>query len=126
MQIISSIIHLIIGFIIGAFVFSQIVFPIIYSVPKSTLKVLRGELRLKIIFMHLMAPIIWLIIISIIVFISKLILPGVYNLITNNNFISGWSFSFIFVISSLFTKKGREDLKKDYDDFAINYKKHNL
>lgn len=123
MQLIYSILNFIIGLLVGMFVSAQIVLPIIYALPKSIIRVFKGELKMRIIIIHFISPIIWIISIYFLYFIAKLILPGVFNLITNPNFLSGIIWGFFWILWGLISKTSRVDLKKDYNDFIIKYQK---
>lgn len=123
MLYVTAIVQFVIGLVVGTFVFSQMLLPILYSLPKSIIGVIKGRLKTTILLTHIASPIIWLFGIFVAYFISGLILPGVYNLITNVSFISGSFYGLFWLFWGLFSKKGRDDMRSDYDEFIKRYMK---
>lgn len=120
-QIIINLFWLILGFIIGTFINHQTIFPIIYSLPKSIWLVFHKELKVKAIFILLIAPIIWYVGITVLF----IFIPTLMNFIENNyTFNFGWTVSLIAMIYNLLTVKGRIGIKNEYDAAILQkYKK---
>ncbi len=124
MQIILNIIFLIIGFIVGLFIYAQIVLPIIYGLPKSIYRFAKKQVRFMAIISMLTTPVIWLVGLGILGIIMHKFAPSIYNFVVNNGaFNLGSTLGLLTIIANLFTKKGRADMSDDYESSIARYKK---
>jgi tetratricopeptide (TPR) repeat protein len=116
-----NIVLFIIGLIIGPFLNAQIIFPVIYFFPKSLVLTIKGELKVISIFMSLLTPIIWFVILASIGFFFPSIAENKY--ISNSYLAFGMNISTIGMLGyAILTKKGRLDLKVNFWKHMENYK----
>ncbi len=123
MNPILNIIMLIIGFIIGVFINSQVVLPLIYGLPKSLWYFFKGEIKFMAIVAQFIPPIIWTVGIFAIGVICELINPEINNFLYNKSaFSSGWTLSIFSILFSFLSVSSRASMKAEYDQ--ITYEKY--
>lgn len=125
MNPIINIVTLIVGFIIGLFVNSQLFLPLIYGLPKSLWYFFRGEVGFMAIVSQFITPAIWVIGFFILGVIVELINPEINNFIFNRSaFGAGWTLSFFAILLNFFSVSGRASMKADFDQTTYQkYKK---
>jgi len=117
-----SVILFIVGFIVGLFLYSQIIFPILYFFPKSLILTIRGELKPIAILRCFLSPIIYFAIFFLIGFFFPSIINNEYVL--SPALALGSNLSIVALLYNGFlTKKGRQDLDDDYREMMDKYKK---
>ncbi len=117
-----SVILFIVGFIIGLFLYSQIIFPILYFFPKSLILTIRGELKPIAILRCFLPPIIYFTIFFLIGFFFPSVINNEYVL--SPALAIGSNLSIVALLYNGFlTKKGRQDLDDDYWKMMEKYKK---
>lgn len=116
-----NIVLLIVSFFIGLFFYSQIIFTIFYFFPKSIILVIRRELKPISIISSLRTPIFYFIVLFLIGFFFPSVLTNQY--LINPYVAIGSNLSIVALLYRGFiTKKGRGELKEDYDKFIEKYK----
>lgn len=103
--------------------FTVIILPIFYGMPKVIyLSLAKKELEPKAIFIYLISPILWTIVFSIAAFLMVWFTPSLVNQLYNSvGFFWGQWSGILFSLYRAFSKKGRKDLKEDFDDFTSRY-----
>lgn len=127
MNAVVNVIILIIGFVIGFFVNSQIYLPLIYGLPKSIWYFLKGELRFKGVIAQFIPPAIWILIIIVVAVVFELINPEINNFLLNRSaFGAGWTLSFLALLLNFLSVSGRATMKAEFDQNTLEkYKKIN-
>lgn len=124
MNPIINILMLIIGFVFGLFINSQVVIPLIYGLPKSIWYFLKGEVKFMAIIVQFFPPIFWTVGLFIIGIIFELINPKINNFITNSGFSGGWTLSIFAILFSFLSVSNRATTKAEYDNNTYEkYKK---
>lgn len=115
MGLILSIFYLLLGFVIGLFVYAQMLLPLIYGAPKSLFLFAKGKVRFMAIISQLITPIVWFVGLFIFGFIFERIYPPLNKFITSN---PAFGFGSILSIGALvlnfLSSKGRQDMYNDY------------
>lgn len=125
MNPILNIIMLVMGFVIGLFVNSQLFLPLIYGLPKSLWYFLKGEVRFMAIIAQFITPAIWIVGFFILGVILEIINPEINNFIFNRSaFGAGWTLSFFAILFNFLSVSGRASMKADFDQTTYQkYKK---
>lgn len=119
---IINIVLLIVGFLVGLFVNSQIWLPVVYGLPKAIYFVIKGELKFMAIPYQLITPIIWIFILVAFGFITYFISPELNKFFTDNSALNGgFTLSIGALIWNFLTVNGRATMKAEWD--ANTYKK---
>lgn len=115
-----SILFFVVGLIVGVFVYSQMVLPLIYGLPVATYMVSKGKMRPMGILVQFVTPLIWIIGLMILGFILAIIWPSLGEFLGGNpSFLGGTTIGFFFVLWGLLTKKGRADIRKDFEETTV-------
>lgn len=125
MNPILNIITLIVGFVIGLYVNSQLFLPLIYGLPKSLWYFFKGEVKFMAIVAQFITPAIWMIGFFIIGFIFELINPEIINFLFDKSaFGAGLNLSLLAILVNFFFVSGRASMKADFDQTTYQkYKK---
>lgn len=115
---ISSIIVGIIGFLTGLFGFSNIALPLFFILPKAIKMVRAKVLKKDVILKCLIAPIIWVFLITILYLLAAHFRYG-------KEFIGCVSLGIVFHILGLFKKETQNDIKEEYEEFIKVFKVNN-
>jgi tetratricopeptide (TPR) repeat protein len=112
---------LIISFFIGLYLYSQIIFPILYLFPKSIYLVIKREIKPISILMSLITPIFYFVLFFALGFFFPSLITNKYVM---NPYVSiGSNISIVVLLYRGFlTKKGRSELNEDFLKFVEKYK----
>lgn len=124
MQLFLNVIFLSLGFIVGLFVYTQIVLPIIYGLPKAIYWYAQKRVRFMAIISMIITPIIWIVGLGILGIVMNLFSPNIYNfLVSNGAFNLGSTLGLLVLLANFLTKKGRIDMRDDFESSMARYKK---
>lgn len=116
MNPVVNITMLIVGFLIGLFVNSQIFLPLIYGLPKSIWYVFKGEIKFIAILSQFVTPAIWFIGLVILGVVFELINPQINDFLYNKSaFGAGMTLSLFGILFNFFSVSGRVSMKADFD-----------
>jgi len=116
MNLVINISTLVLGFIIGLFVNSQFILPLIHGLPKSLWYFFKGEIKFMAIISQLITPAIWIVGFFILGIVLELINPALDDFILNGSaFGVGWTLSFFAILLNFLSVSGRASMKEDYD-----------
>jgi hypothetical protein len=120
MSLLAVFITFIISFILGLFIYANIIFPIFYFLPKSIYLTIRGRLKYFSILRCLLTPFIWFLIFFFLGYFFPNLISNEYTLSTPSNL--GQLFSILALIfNGVFKKDGREANNSDYWEMMKNY-----
>jgi hypothetical protein len=120
MSTFATFLTFIISFLLGLFIYANIIFPIFYYLPKSIYLTIRGKLKFFSIIRCLLTPLIWFIIFIALGYFLPNLIANEYTLSAASNF--GQLLSIVALIyNGVFKKKGREDNDSDYWEMMKNY-----
>lgn len=103
------------GVMVGLIVYSQMLLPLIYGLPRSIYHVLRGDLRSGAIAWQFGAPLIWAVGLICLGAVLALISPSVLNFLTANSaFLLGNYIAVALLCLNFLTAEGRETMSKDW------------
>lgn len=123
---IASIISFVLGFIIGLFLYAQILLPLIYSLPLSIYYFFKGEVRISAIFFQFVPLIIWSVIITVLGLILIYFFPSINDFLVNDpSFLLGQLVSIIALLINFLRPSGRLDMKSDYMQSTYSHFKVN-
>jgi len=112
---ILSIIGFVLGFVIGLFLYAQILLPLVYSFPLSIYYFLKREVTIGAIFSQFVPLIIWFVVITVLAVILSLIAPAINDFLANDpGFILGQLVSITALLLNFLRPSGRSDMKSDY------------
>lgn len=125
MNPVLNIITLIIGFVIGLYVNSQLFLPLIYGLPKSMWYFFKGEVKFMAIIAQFITPLIWVVGFFILGFVFELISPEIINFLFDKSaFGAGLNLSLLAILVNFFFVSGRASMKADFDQTTYQkYKK---
>jgi hypothetical protein len=124
MQFVLSIIFLGVGFVIGLFIYAQIVLPIIYGLPKAVYWYTQEQVNFMAIISMLITPVIWVVGLGVLGTIMHKFSPSIYNfVVSNGSFNWGSTLGLLAILGNMLTKKGRADMKDDYERSVARYKR---
>lgn len=115
MAFISFVLTAMLGFVIGIFLYAQLLLPLVYSFPRSLYLFYRGKLKITGVLVTLLTPVIW----SFLLIAAGFILQGIFPLaitfaLTNAGFNFGQWLSIAALFLNFFSPKGREDMDADF------------
>ena len=111
------IIGLIFGFVIGLFLYAQMLLPVLYSLPKSIYLYLKGKVRFGAIIFPILTPLFWFIALVVLGFILEATVPSVNRFLLGNlGFNLGQWLSIGALLLNFLTRKGRQDMADDYNN----------
>jgi hypothetical protein len=119
-----EIVLFVIGAGFGLLWFSVIVLPVFYGVPKSLYWIMRGRLRMKALFVYLVTPGIWTVLLVVAVVLLGILWPRVNGYLYNSaGFFFGQWFGVIGALIRSVTKAGRQDLREDFLSFTARHQR---
>jgi len=108
---------LFISILVGVFVNSQIILPILYNLPRSIYHCIKGEVRFIAIPAQFVAPVIWCVGLIILGFLLEGFAPSVMRFLSTNLAVNlGQIIALIVVLLSVVTPSGLRDLRADYEE----------
>lgn len=112
------------GFIYAVYFMGFIFLPIFYGLPKSIyFSLIKKEIKIKVVFLYLEGAVIWAIVFFIIHFLITYFIPSLAGrLIDSAGY--GWGGilgALYFLFRIIFTKKGKQDLKIDFENYISRY-----
>ncbi len=114
-----------IGYIIGTWYLSSVILPLIYGFPRSLIGYFKKEFGFKPALISLSFFIAWNLILIFIFILLTTFLPNILDTVLGNSFFQiGSTAGFWFALLSIFfSKKARNDLDLDFQDFIKKYGK---
>jgi hypothetical protein len=104
------------GFAVGLFVTAQIVLPLILGLPRAIRLVSRGETRSGVYTRLLIAPILWIVVLFVILFLIGFFWPPAAAWLAGNAALNvGTWLGVIGILLSPLSKKSRSDFRDDFD-----------
>jgi hypothetical protein len=104
------------GFGIGLFVTAQIALPILLGLPRAIQLVSSGEMRAAVYRRLLFPPVLWIVQLSVILFLVRFFWPSATAWFETNGALSGgvW-LGVVGILLSALSKKSRADFQADFD-----------
>ena len=114
----------VIGAGFGLLCFSVIVLPVFYGVPKSLYWIIRGNLRIKALFVYLVTPAIWTATLVVVAVLLGMFWPSANQYLYNSaGFFFGQWFGVIGALIRSVAKSGRQDLREDFLSGTARYRR---
>jgi len=115
-QTILALLWLPVGFVIGLFVSAQIIIPITMGLPRAIRLVSRGEMRSGVYGRLLLTPVLWIVQLSIVLFVIGYFWPSAAAWLEHNGTLNlGIWVGVICILLSPISKKSRADFRADFD-----------
>ena len=104
------------GFVIGLFVTARIALPILLGLPRAIHLVSSGEMRAAVYRRLLFPPVLWIVQLSVIVFLVRFFWPSAAAWFETNGALSGGVWLGVAgILLSALSKKSRADFQADFD-----------
>lgn len=111
---------LLLGYVVGLFVYAQMLLPLVYGVPKSLWLFYKKQVRFMAVLSHLLTPAIWFIGIMVLGFVLQAVAPSINQfLIFNQQFNLGGLLAIAALLLNFLTKQGRNDMAADYEQTTL-------
>lgn len=115
-----SLLFFVVGIMVGAFVYSQMLLPLIYGIPVASYMVFKGKMRPMGILIQFVTPIIWVVGLIILGLVLALVWPSLGEFFSSNpSFGGGTFFGLLLVLWGLITSKGRAMIRRDFNDTTV-------
>ena len=104
------------GFVVGLFVTARIALPILLGLPRAIQLVSSGEMRAAVYRRLLFPPVLWIVLLSVILFLVRFFWPSAIAWFETNGALSGgvW-LGVVGILLSALSKKSRADFQADFD-----------
>ena len=104
------------GFVISWFVIARIALPILLGLPRAIQLVSSGEMRAAVYWRLLFTPVLWIVLLSVILFLVRFFRPSAATWFESNSALSGgvW-LGVVGVLLSALSQKSRADFNTDFD-----------
>lgn len=125
MKTLLELVLFVLGFLLGLWYATMILLPLFYGIPKALVGYFRRRIALKVVFAFLVAPLLW----TALFFTAFLGLAFLWNsafeyLLGSRGFDLGLVVGiFALVVNALFSKKSRADMKSEFDELVLPYRK---
>ena len=104
------------GFAVGLFVTARIALPILLGLPRAIHLVSSGEMRAAVYRRLLFPPVLWIVHLSVILFLVRFFWPSAAAWFESNGALSaGVWFGVVGILLSALSKKSRADFQADFD-----------
>ena len=104
------------GFAVGLFVTARIALPILLGLPRAIQLVSSGEMRAAVYRRLLFPPVLWIVLLSVILFLVRFFWPSAAAWFESNGALSaGVWFGVVGILLSALSKKSRADFQADFD-----------
>lgn len=125
MTFVLELLAVMIGFLIGLWYTTMLVLSLFYGLPKAILGYLRKELLPRAVLPYLVAPLAWILFVTVVLFVLEIFWERAFRfLLEDGGFNAGQALGSIFLIAKvILSRKTREDLKAEFDDFVLPYKR---
>lgn len=111
------IINLIFGFVIGLFIYAQMLLPLIYGLPKSIYLYLRGEVRFGAIIFQILPPLFWIVALILLGFLIEIVAPSINKFFIGSlGFNLGQLLAIAALLLNFLSRKGRMDMADNYNN----------
>jgi hypothetical protein len=128
MRTILEVALLLLGFLLGLFYAANTLLPVFYGVPKALLAYFRGQIFFKPVLLYLIAPVLWTVS-FLVVFVGLAVFwnSAFEYLRESAAFNSGNALGGLaLVANALLNKKTQADMRMEFDDFVLPYRKSAL
>jgi hypothetical protein len=114
-----------IGFLIGLWYTAMLVLPLFYGLPKAILGYFRKELLLRAIVSYLVAPMAWILFVTLALFIMAIFWErGFRFILESGSFNAGQALGSIFLVTKIIlSRRTRAGLQAEFDEFVLPYKR---
>jgi len=115
------------GFVIGRFVTGQIALPILFGLPRAIHLVSSGEMRATVYRRLLVPPVLWIVLLSVILFLVRVFWPSVAAWFETNGALSGgvW-LGVVSILLSALSPGSRADFQADFDQSYRKFYVHRV
>ena len=104
------------GFAVGLFVTARIALPILLGLPRAIQLVSSGEMRAAVYRRLLFPPVLWIVLLSMILFLVRFFRPSAITWFESNGALSaGVWFGVVGILLSALSQKSRADFNADFD-----------
>jgi len=104
------------GFAVGLFVTARIALPILLGLPRAIQLVSSGEMRAAVYRRLLFPPVLWIVLLSVSLFLVRFVRPSAIMWFESNGALSaGVWFGVVSILLSALSKKSRADFEADFD-----------
>lgn len=111
---------LIFGYVVGLFVYAQMILPLVYGAPKSLWLFYKKRVRFLAVLSHLLTSAIWFTGFIVLGFVLQVIAPSINQfLIFNQEFNLGGLLAITSLLLNFLTKQGRNDMSTDYEKTTL-------
>jgi hypothetical protein len=116
MSFVWSVLLFVLGFFLATLVFSFVVLPLLYGLPRSIYHHMRGEIPLSVALGYLFPPLFWSILFFGIALLLVFFVPSASALLLSSGaFALGQFIGLGFMVLRCLTASGRADLRADFD-----------
>lgn len=121
-ELVQSVLAFVLGLVIGMFLFSQLLLPLLYGLPRSIYLVLRGELRPTAILYYLVVPFVWLLVLAGVITLGFLAAPRLTEAVLSNDpFNLGGLLALVLVVLNIFRSEGRKSMREDFEQTSTRF-----
>jgi hypothetical protein len=123
-EIIQAILAFGLGAAVGLFVYAQIVFPIVYAVPRALVSVCTGRLKAGALLYFTAVPVAWVGALIAVGYMLQWAAPTVADF-----FLTNWFFNFgnicglALLVQSFFSSEGRAAVRADFHSATLPYQR---
>lgn len=122
-SIVLALLIIIVGVIIGSWIFTVILLPLFYGLPKATCLARRGILSKSAIKAYLIPIIFWITIFGVALLLIYFVFPMCYtDKAVIIRFMGGFTIGFGVCFWRSFSRKGRTDLRNDFAAFVQRHR----
>jgi hypothetical protein len=125
LEVALSFILLLLGFLLGLFYAANTLLPLFYGIPKALVRYFRGQLSFKPILLYLIAPFLWTVSFFVVFVGLALLWNSAFEYLRESaafnfgNALGGLA----LLLNALFNKKTRTDMRTEFDEFMLPYRK---
>jgi len=111
-----AVVWVLLGFVIGFFIAARIALPILLGLPRAIHLVSSGEMRAAVFRRLLIPPLLWIVLLSVILFLVRFFRPSAVAWFETNGALSGgvW-LGVVGILLSALSQKSRADFHADFD-----------
>ena len=112
----SGLLWVSLGFVIGLFLTGRIALPILLGLPRAIRLVASGEMRAAVYRRLLFPPVLWIVLLSVILFLVRFFRPSAITWFGSNGALSaGVWFGVVSILLSALSQKSRADFNAGFD-----------
>jgi hypothetical protein len=125
MTLVLELVLFVAGFLLGLWYTAMLVLPLFYGVPMALFAWFRKELRFRAVLVYLIAPLFWMVFFTAILVGMRSFWHGGFNYLQESGcFNAGDALgSVVLIANALLSKKAKANLKREFDEFVLPYRK---